>query len=65
MWRRRWLAHPGELAAAEAFAAKVQRGAVPNSLRDRVVVAATAHTDETTFLYNQPTIDALPGDNLP
>jgi hypothetical protein len=40
---------------------KVQLDAVPAGLRSRVVVAATAHTDEITFLYNQPTIDKLPG----
>lgn len=40
---------------------KVQLDAVPAGLRSRVVVVATAHTDESTFLYNQPTIDKLPG----
>lgn len=58
---RQWLAHPGELAVAEAFAADVQRDAVPQGLVDRVIVAVTVHTDEATFLYNQPTIDPLPG----
>lgn len=61
---RKWLAHPGELTAAEAFAVVVQREAVqqlPVDMRERVIVAATSHTDETAFLYNQPTITTLPG----
>lgn len=64
-WKhRKWLAHPGELAAAEAFAADVQLQALaplPAAVRGRVIIAATAHTDEATFLYNQPIIEPLPG----
>ncbi len=34
---------------------------LPAEVRERVIVVATAHTDESTFLYNQPTIEPLPG----
>jgi len=59
----KWLAHPGELAAAEAAVVRAQQrvlACLPQALQDRVVIAATTHTDETPFLYNQPTIQRLP-----
>ncbi len=59
-----WLAHPGELGAAEAFAVRTQREALaplPEPVTARVVVTATVHTDAATFLYNQPTIEAISG----
>ncbi len=62
--RRKWLAHPGELFAAEEAAEATQRRALeglPQEMLERVIVAATAHTDEATFLYNQPTIQKRPG----
>lgn len=60
----KWLAHPGESAAAEKFAVKMQRKILrqlPAGMRRNVTVVATVHTDATVFLYAQPTLEPVPG----
>ena len=62
---RKWLEHAAGLAEAERFAGEQQQAALaaalPEDLRQRVTVAPTVHTDEATFMYNQPTLTPLPG----
>lgn len=60
-----WLAHPGELAAAETYTQELQQFTLvglPGELQQRVVCVATAHTDVATFLHSQPTLEHLPGE---
>lgn len=66
--RRRFHAHPGELAVAERFAIDVQRRLVaaacapsgsacdPKNSAATLRVAATVHTDEAMFIYSQPAL---------
>ena len=62
--RRRFHAHPGELAVAERFAADVQRrlhaaacaAGSPEVSAAALRVAVTVHTDEAMFIYSQPAL---------
>lgn len=58
---RRFIAHPGELAAAEAFCVAAQRAMLRAVMSEEEVTAhvhivATAHTDLDAFTFGQPLI---------
>ncbi len=53
------MARPEQLVAAERAACDIQRrllAGIPEAYAARVKIVATAHTDDITFIYGQPTI---------